>query len=154
MSDSATPPTAAASAPTRPAPLSPARRGALVAFRILGIVTLLAGVVQFVFAGLGAFGASFDPHRMLGNAFGAATVVLLVLMLIARPGTRAVLLTVLLVVLAFAVQPLLANLGDDTDAWFGGLHALNALAMMGLLGNLTAIAARATRRSSDAAPTA
>lgn len=130
-----------------PGALGPARRGALMAFRVLGILTLIAGVIQFALAGLGAFGASFDPHRMLGNLIGIATLVLLVLMLIARPNLRAVLLSVLVAVLAFGVQPVLANVGGDTGASFGGLHALNALAMMGLLSNLTAEAGRTIRHA-------
>lgn len=120
-----------------PAPMGRVRRAALVVFRVLGVITLLAIAVQFVFAGLGAFDASLDPHRVLGGIIGMLAILMLVPMLIARPGWRWVLLTVLLVVLATVLQPVLAGLGDDTDAWFGGVHALNGLAIMGLTGRLT-----------------
>lgn len=125
--------------------LGSTRRGALIAFRVLGLLTLAAGVFQIVLAGLGAFGASFDTHRMLGGIIGIATIVLLILMLIARPSRSAVVMAVLLPVLAFGLQPVLANLGDDNDAWFGGLHALNGLVILGVLGRLTGMAAAETR---------
>ena len=112
------------------------RRGALLALRALGALTLLACVVQIVFAGLGAYGASFDAHRMLGGTIGALTLVMLILVLVARPSWAAVGITVILVLLATAGQTILANLGDDTDAWFGGIHALNGLVIMGLLSRL------------------
>ncbi|MDN5855643.1 MAG: DUF6220 domain-containing protein [Actinomycetia bacterium] len=112
------------------------RRGALVTFRALGAITLIACVVQIVFAGLGAYGASFDAHRMLGGIIGALTLLMLILVLVARPSWTAVGITVLLVLLATAGQTILANLGDDTDAWFGGIHALNGLVIMGLLSRL------------------
>lgn len=108
------------------------RRGAFLAFRVIGGIALAAMVVQIVFAGLGAYGASFDAHRILGGIIGMVTVLMLVIVLIARPSWPTVGLTVLLVVLAVPGQSVLARLGDDTDAWFGGIHALNGLIIMGL----------------------
>lgn len=113
------------------------RRGALAAFRAIGAITLLACVVQIVFAGLGAYGASFDAHRTLGGIISMLTLLMLIVVLIARPSWVTVGLTVLVVLLASAGQSILANLGDDTDAWFGGLHALNGLLIMGLLSRLS-----------------
>lgn len=112
------------------------RRGALAVFRGLGAITLLACVVQIVFAGLGAYGASFDAHRALGGIIMLLTILMLLVVLLARPSWQAVGLTLLVVVLATVVQTVLANLGDDTDAWFGGIHALNGLVIMGLLSRL------------------
>lgn len=112
------------------------RRGAFLTFRVIGIVTLAAIVVQFVFAGLGAYGASFDAHRTLGGIIGMLTILMLIVVLLARPGWLTVGLTVLLVVLTVVLQSVLASLGDDTDAWFGGLHALNGLIIMGLTSRL------------------
>lgn len=112
------------------------RRGTLATFRALGAITLIACVVQIVFAGLGAYGASFDAHRTLGGIIGALALLMLILVLVARPSWPAVGITVLLVLLATAGQTILANLGDDIDAWFGGIHALNGLVIMGLLSRL------------------
>ncbi|UYM07599.1 DUF6220 domain-containing protein [Solicola gregarius] len=113
------------------------RRGALAVFRAIGAITLLACVVQIVFAGLGSYGASFDAHRTLGGIIGMLTVLMLIVVLVARPSWLSVGLTVLVVLLATAGQTILANLGDDTDAWFGGIHALNGLVIMGLLSRLS-----------------
>lgn len=112
------------------------RRGSLTVFRALGALTLLACVVQIVFAGLGAYGASFDAHRALGGIIMMLTVVMLIVVLMARPSWLTVGLTVLVVLLTTVGQTVLAQLGDDTDAWFGGIHALNGLAIMGLLARL------------------
>ncbi|PSL04254.1 hypothetical protein CLV30_106260 [Haloactinopolyspora alba] len=129
MSDTATTDPAPAAHPGR------VRSTALAVFRVLAVATLAAIAVQFVFAGLGAFGASLDPHRSLGYAIAAACILLLIVMLVARPSRTATALAVLLPVLA-VLQMVLATLGDDTDAWFGGLHALNGLAIMGLTARL------------------
>lgn len=117
--------------------ISRARTATLAVFRVLAYVTLAAVVVQIAFAGLGAFGASFDPHRALGAAVGALILLLLIVMLVARPNRTSMLLTALLVVLGIA-QFAFAGLGDQTDAWFGALHAVNALAIMGVTARLAA----------------
>lgn len=128
MTDTSSQPPPAVRAPSR------FRRRSLAAYRVVGIITLAAIAVQFTFAGLGAFGASFDAHRTLGDAIAVLTILMLVTVLLVRPDWQTVALTGLLVVLAVAVQNALASLGDDTDAWFGGLHALNGV----LIGVLTA----------------
>ncbi|MGH3357422.1 MAG: DUF6220 domain-containing protein [Nocardioidaceae bacterium] len=129
MTDTSTP-----SAPLQqPEPtLGGFRRGTMLVFRVVGAVALAAMVVQIVFAGLGAYGASFDAHRVLGGIIGMITVLMLILVLVGRPNWLTVGLTVLLVALAVPGQSVLANLGDDTDAWFGGIHALNGMVIMGL----------------------
>jgi hypothetical protein len=48
-----------------------------------------------------------------------------------RPGTRLVIASVVLFLLVALVQSLLAGLADDT-VWFGGLHALDGLAILGI----------------------
>ena len=112
------------------------RRGSLAAFRAIAGLTLLACVVQIVFAGLGAYGASFDAHRVLGGVIQMLAILMLMLALIARPSWSSVGITVLTVLLSTVGQTVLAGLGDDTDAWFGGIHALNGLVIMGLLSRL------------------
>jgi hypothetical protein len=48
-----------------------------------------------------------------------------------RPGARLVIASVVLFLLVALVQSLLAGLADDT-VWFGGLHALDGLAILGI----------------------
>ena len=70
---------------------------------------------------------------------GGVALLILVLALIARPGARAVIGSVVLFLLAFLVQSLLASLADST-VWFGGLHALDGLAILGIAAFLYASA--------------
>jgi hypothetical protein len=120
--------------------LTGARRGALAAYRWFLLGFLLLGAVQIFLAGLGAFrldntgvsgDTAFAPHRAVGFAMAGVALVILILALIARPGTRAVVLAVLLFVLAVLVQSVLASLADNT-VLFGGLHALDGLAILGI----------------------
>lgn len=120
--------------------------------RGLGILTTFALVVQFSMAGLGAFlgrhdaadhASDYDPHKMLGYLIAALTVLLLLSVVLARLGQRTVLLSVLLVVLAGPLQPLLAGLGTDSAAVWGAFHALNGLIILGV----TATILRASRPS-------
>ena len=110
----------------------------------------MLGAVQIFLAGLGAFridnlgvsgDTAFAPHRAVGFAMGGVALFILVLALIARPGVRAVIGSVLLFLLAFLVQSLLASLADNT-VWFGGLHALDGLAILGIAAFLYASARR------------
>jgi hypothetical protein len=116
------------------------RRAAQAGYRWLLLAFLVLGAVQIFLAGLGAFridnlGVSgetaFAPHRDVGFAMGGVALFILVLALIARPGVRAVIASAVLFVLAVVVQSLLASLADNT-VWFGGLHALDGLAILGI----------------------
>jgi hypothetical protein len=116
------------------------RRAAQAGYRWLLLAFLVLGAVQIFLAGLGAFridnlGVSgetaFAPHRDVGFAMGGVALFILVLALIARPGVRAVIGSALLFLLAVLVQSLLASLADNT-VWFGGLHALDGLAILGI----------------------
>lgn len=118
---------------------SPFRRGASQVLRALAIVGVVAVVIQFVLAGLGAFGESFDPHRVLGTSIGALTLAMMIVALIARPSRGAVIVSVILAVAAVG-QGFLAVLGDDTNTAFGGAHALNALLIGALMGRMVAMA--------------
>ena len=99
---------------------------------------LLAGAAQIFLAGLGAFrteavGAdtAFAAHRSFGFALAGAALVILVLALVARAGAAAVAGAAALVVLTGFAQSLLAGLGDH-HALFGGLHAFDGLAIIGI----------------------
>jgi hypothetical protein len=130
--------------------LTSVRRGALIAYRWLLLVFLLAGAAQIFLAGLGVFsitshGAStdsaFGPHRSLGFMMGGAAVIILILALIARPGALPLALAGVLVVQTGLLQSLLAGLADNA-ALYGGLHALDGLLALGIAGFLYATARR------------
>jgi hypothetical protein len=116
------------------------RRAAQTAYRWLLLAFLVLGAVQIFLAGLGAFridnlgvsgDTAFAPHRAVGFAMGGVALLILILAVMARPGARAVIGSALLFLLAFLVQSLLASLADNT-VWFGGLHALDGLAILGI----------------------
>ena len=112
------------------------RRRALVGYRWLLLVFLLAVAVQIFLAGLGVFSYgngdraggdhAFSAHQGLGFAIAGASVLLLVLAIVARAGKLAIWLAVALVVQTDLLQSLLDGLGGDS-AVFGGLHALDGL---------------------------
>jgi hypothetical protein len=122
------------------------RRGALIGYRWVVLAFLLLGVVQIFLAGLGVFSlqgqelgaageTAFNPHRSLGFGMGGLALIILILALIARPGARSIVLAVVMFLLAFLAQSLLGGLGEDTPV-FGGLHALDGLAILGIAGFL------------------
>ena len=97
---------------------------------------LLAVAVQIFLAGLGVFSFgngdraggdhAFSAHQGLGFALAGATILLLVLAIVARVGRLAPWLAGALVVQTCLLQSLLDGLADNT-AVFGGLHALDGL---------------------------
>jgi hypothetical protein len=122
------------------------RRGALIGYRWVLLAFLLLGVVQIFLAGVGIFSldgqelgatgeTAFNPHRSLGFGLGGLALIILILALIARPGARSIVLSVVIFLLAFLAQSILAGLGEDTPV-FGGLHALDGLAILGIAGFL------------------
>ena len=137
---------------TRTAPVrGGARRVALTGYRWLLALFLLAGGAQIFLAGFGAFsldtgraaqGSSvFSVHMALGFGMAGASVIILILALIARPGTLALWLSGLLVVQTCLLQSLLDGLAESASA-FGGLHALDGLLIVGSAGVLLALALR------------
>jgi hypothetical protein len=140
---------------TQPA-LTGARRSAFVAYRWVLLVFLVLGVVQIFLAGTGVFSlhgrelgtageTAFSPHRAVGFTMSAVSLIILVLALIARPGNRHLIGAGVLFVLTGFAQSLFAGLGDKT-AFFGGLHALDGLVVIGLAGFLHASATRQQRQ--------
>jgi Family of unknown function (DUF6220) len=125
----------------RPSPdVTGPRRAVLTAYRWLLLGFLLVGAVQIFLAGLGAFRidslnvsgeTAFAPHRAVGYAMGGVALVIFILALIARAGTRTAVLAGVLFVLAFLAQSVLASLADHA-ALVGGLHALDGLAILGI----------------------
>jgi hypothetical protein len=131
--------------PASTAPRPATTRGPLLEiYRWALTLFLVAGAVQIFLAGFGAFHGGFAAHRGLGFGMAGLAVIILVLALVARVGTRDVVLAVVLVLLAGAVQSLLAGLGEDGAFW-GGLHALDGLAILGIAGFLQGAAIRRIR---------
>jgi hypothetical protein len=136
---------------TQPA-LTGARQGAFVGYRWALLVFLVLGVVQIFLAGVGVFAlhgkelgaageTAFSPHRAVGFAMSAVSLIVLILALVARPGTKHLVGAAILFVLTGFAQSLFANLGDDAS-FFGGLHALDGVVVIGLAGFLHASTVR------------
>jgi len=116
--------------------------------RGLAWLTLAVLVLQVYLAGSGIFGAtSFQPHRMVGYLLALLVVLLLLMALIDRSSRRVLGMSALLVTLAI-VQIALVYL-RATAPFVSALHAVNALALMGL----TAAIARSAGESEQAAST-
>jgi heme A synthase len=132
------------------------RPRAAAGYRWLLLLFLVAGVVQIFLAGFGVFhlhaygldapagDSALDPHRMLGSVMGAIAVLILVLAIVARPGSRAITWAIVLVVQTDALQGLLAGLGDDSAVW-GGLHALDGFLAIAVAGYMYGKAIGLTR---------
>jgi Family of unknown function (DUF6220) len=111
--------------------------GVARAHRGLALLFLAAVVVQFFLAGLGAFGAeTYNAHKGLGNVLGLVGLVLLIL---AAVGRREALQASAVLFVLLIVQAILGGAGDDVGV-LGGLHPVNALAILGV-GSLTAAGA-------------
>ena len=117
---------------------STGRRPAMLVFHWALAAFLLLLAVQIFLAGLGAFrteaigaDSAFAPHRDFGFALGGVALVILVLAVVARAGRAAITGAAALVVLTNLAQSLLAGLADD-HALFGGLHAFDGLAIIGI----------------------
>ena len=141
------------------------RRGAAVAQRYLVSLYCLGVIVQFFLVGLGLFGMkagstiddahSLNAHRDFGWAlteFGGGLLLLATLLAWQRPLRRKVGLYVVLCLLGFPLQPLLAS-GGVHHRFVGMFHPVNALLLLGLSGSL-AYTAWAEARARDEAPEA
>jgi hypothetical protein len=122
-------------------------------YRFWVSILTAAVVLQIFFAGYGAFDAahklddegstidqdgfndSFDPHIAFGYLIFLGTLVLLLLSFGARGKQR--ILRSLGVVLLVMLQIVLAWIGYGVPYVAGGLHPINALIILGLLGSTT-----------------
>jgi multisubunit Na+/H+ antiporter MnhG subunit len=116
------------------------RQAARTGYEWLLAAFLVLGAVQIFLAGLGVFRlndlqasseTAFAPHRAVGFAMAGVALLILAAALTARCGARAVSLATVLFVLTSLVQSLLAGLADST-AVYGGLHALDGLAILAI----------------------
>jgi hypothetical protein len=114
------------------------------------VILWLAGLAVTVFlAGLGVFEVTttsklgddnstklvsaddLDPHRIAGSLLVLGTLLVLIAAGWARTSRRQLVMSTAFFVLGI-VQMLLAGLGTDNGAAFGGLHVLNAFLLTGL----------------------
>jgi uncharacterized membrane protein YhaH (DUF805 family) len=116
----------------------------VMATKIYGGLAHLFGallVVQFFLAGLGAFttvhnkkfsDSNFDAHAGLGSVLVLLALVILLVALVVRR-QRAIQLSGALFGLMI-VQFILGDVGANTAAWVGGLHAANSLLIVAVTG--------------------
>lgn len=101
--------------------------------RWLAAVIVAAVAVQFLLAGAGAFHAtSFKAHTAVGWATAFFSLIALIAAALGRRELRAS----GLLFAAVAVQVLLGVLGENSSAWFGAVHGLNALVVIAAAVNL------------------
>jgi hypothetical protein len=140
---------------TAPKSSTPAKSGPHRAYTIVLLAFLVDGLLQTMLAGFGTFdldgrklGAAgndaFSAHELNATVLAVLAIAAIVLAIVAKEGNRAIGLAVLLLVLTSPVQMLLAGLGEDTP-FFGALHALVGLLVLGLAGFLHGTAARSSR---------
>jgi hypothetical protein len=124
------------------------RRAAAVAQRYLVSFYFLGVVTQFVLVGYGLFGMkagdtigkahSLDAHREFGwllTQFGGALLLLVTLVAWQKPLRDRVGLYVVLCLLGFPLQPILAAAGEH-NRYVGMFHPVNAILLLGLSGML------------------
>ena len=129
------------------------------------VILWLAGLAVTVFlAGLGVFEVTttsklgddnstklvsaddLDPHRIAGSLLVLGTLLVLIAAGWARTSRRQLVMSTAFFVLGI-VQMLLAGLGSDNGAAFGGLHVLNAFLLTGLAVGLLVDDRRALREA-------
>jgi hypothetical protein len=116
----------ATSVPGSTAPAAPAS-GVARAHRILALIFVIGGVIQFVLAGYSAFGgANWDAHSIWGTVL---TVIALVVLVLAAVGRRAALQASAILFGLMIVQNILGAVGDSAPA-LGALHPLNGLIIL------------------------
>lgn len=134
----ATTSTHAPAASARAGELRGLRKGADVAYAVLGAAFVLALLVQVYLAGAGAFAHHSGPHVVhhpfaahedLGNVLGIVAVVLLVLALIAHVNRMTMIGAFVLALLTETAQHGLAQAGHD-NRWVGGLHAFDGMLIL------------------------
>jgi hypothetical protein len=130
------------------------RRTALKVHQVLVGLWLIGAFLAFFLAGLGLFETTtssklgtgevkvatsdrFDPHRLTGDIEILIALLILVAALVARQSGRHTAFSALLFGLMI-VQAILPGLGVDNGAFWGGLHPLNGLIMIGIAFGLLA----------------
>jgi Family of unknown function (DUF6220) len=103
--------------------------GVATVHRVLALLLLAGGVIQFLLAGYAVFGgSSFDAHKTLGDIL---TVFALVVLILAAVGRREALQASAILFVLMIVQNILGGVGDDAPA-LGALHPVNGLLILGV----------------------
>ena len=120
------------------------RRGAGGFLKYFLPLLALLVLVQIFLAGFGSFGieegqgvdeaSSLEAHRGVGHALGTfGGVLLLLASLLWWPRNKRVLGWLVAAAVLLFIQPILGVIGGE---FVGGLHAVNAVLLLGLLGSL------------------
>jgi hypothetical protein len=122
------------SAATRTSSASQITTGARYALIATAWLFALGGVVQVFLAGLSVFDSPtyWEDHKNMGNTIWLLTFLMPILALVGRVGIPRIVQSFLLFVL-FMLQYAFANAGTG---WVAALHAVNALVLIGMAGNL------------------
>jgi Family of unknown function (DUF6220) len=111
--------------------------GVARAHRVLALIFVIGGVVQFVLAGYSAFGgANWDAHAAWGSVL---TVIALVVLVLAAVGRRPALQSSAILFALMVLQNVLGAVGDSAPV-LGALHPLNGLII--LVAGMSAAAGR------------
>jgi hypothetical protein len=107
------------------------RKGATAVYHWAALLILAGGVVQFLLAGAGVFGAeSFEAHEGLGWMLHTAAIVV-VIAAIVGPRTRQAIVLSIVFLVVFTIQVMLPGAQDDSP-WLAAFHPVLALAVLGL----------------------
>jgi Family of unknown function (DUF6220) len=103
--------------------------GVARAHRVLSLLFLAGGAVQFFLAGLAAFGGTdWEAHQAWGTVLTALALVLVILAAVGRRGAlqaSAILLGLMI------LQNVLGGVGNDVPV-LGALHPVNGLLILGV----------------------
>jgi hypothetical protein len=111
------------------------RSGVTTAYQWLALLIVAGGVVQFLLAGAGVFGAeSFDSHESFGWILHTAAI-LVVIGAIVGPRTRRAIGMAVVFFVVFTIQVILPGTQDDSP-WLAAFHPVLALAVLGLASNI------------------
>ena len=103
--------------------------GVARAHRVLSLLFLAGGAVQFFLAGLAAFGGTdWDPHQLWGTVL---TVIALVIAILSTVGRRAAAQASTILLLLMVLQNVLGAVGTDVPV-LGALHPINGLLILGV----------------------
>jgi hypothetical protein len=102
--------------------------GVAGAHRVLSLLFVAGGVIQFILAGYSAFGGSdWDPHAALGTVL---TVVALIILILAAVGRRPALQASAILFGLMILQNVLGAVGTDAPV-LGALHPVNGMIILG-----------------------
>jgi hypothetical protein len=111
------------------------RNAATAVYHWVALLILAGGVVQFLLAGAGVFGAqSFEAHEGLGWMLHTAAI-LVVIAAIVGPRTRQAIVISIVFFVVFTIQAMLPGVSDDAP-WVAAFHPVLALAVLGFAAHI------------------